>query len=44
MLTIGTTRGVLHAKTEHTLFNQYLLPTINVNDIVKEAVEIEFAQ
>lgn len=35
MLTIGTTRGVLHAKTENTLFNKFLLPTINVNDIIK---------
>lgn len=35
MLTIGTTRGILHAKTENTPFNKYLLPTINVNDIIK---------
>jgi hypothetical protein len=42
MLTIGTTRGVLHAKTENTPFNQYLLPTFNVNEIVTDAVTIEF--
>lgn len=35
MLTIGTTRGILHAKTENTPFNKFLLPTINVNDIIK---------
>lgn len=38
MLTIGTTRGVLHSKTENTLFNRFLLPTLNVNDLVKEDV------
>jgi len=42
MLAIGTTRGVLHAKTENKLFNQYLLPTLNVNDIVTEPTILEF--
>lgn len=35
MLTVGTTRGILHAKTENTCFNKYLLPTINVANIIK---------
>lgn len=35
-ITVGTTRGVLHAKTENTNFNKYFLPTINVNDFVNE--------
>jgi len=38
MLTIGTTRGVLHSKTENTPFNNFLLPTLNVNEIVKKDV------
>jgi len=38
MLTVGTTRGVLHAKTEKTPFNQLLLPTINVASMIKEDV------
>lgn len=38
MLTIGTTRGVLHSKTENTPFNSFLLPTLNVNELVKEDV------
>ncbi|MFV8342426.1 hypothetical protein [Flavobacterium sp. XS2P39] len=38
MLTIGTTRGVLHAKTEDTTFNQYVLPTTNVAEIIDEDV------
>ena len=35
-MTIGTTRGILHAKTEGTCFNKYVLPTINVTEIIKE--------
>jgi len=35
MLSIGTTRGVLHSKTENTIYNKFLLPTINVNDLIK---------
>lgn len=42
MLTIGTCRGVLHAKTENTEFNQYLLPAINVTELITESVTIEF--
>lgn len=38
MLTIGTTRGVLHSKTENTPFNNFLLPTLNVNELVKKDV------
>lgn len=41
VLTLGTSRGVLHAKTENTEFNSYILPTINVNNFVKEDVKIE---
>jgi len=38
VITIGTTRGVLHAKTENTRFNQYFLPTINLTDFVRNNV------
>jgi len=38
MLTIGTARGVLHSKTENTPFNEFLLPTLNVNELVKEDI------
>jgi hypothetical protein len=41
VITVGTTRGVLHAKTENTKFNKYFLPTINVNELVVE--DISFA-
>ena len=36
MITVGTTRGVLHAKTKDTKFNVFILPTINVAEMVKE--------
>lgn len=41
MLSIGTLRGVLHAKTENTPFNMFFLPTINVNDLVKEDITMK---
>lgn len=41
VLTIGTARGVLHSKTENTPFNKYFLPTINVNNLVKEDISIK---
>lgn len=36
VITVGTTRGILHAKTENTEFNQYHLPTVNVTEIITE--------
>jgi len=30
MIAVGTTRGVLHAKTENSTFNRFIVPTINV--------------
>jgi hypothetical protein len=42
MLSIGTVRGILHAKTENTPLNKFILPTINVNELVKEPVMVPF--
>lgn len=42
MLTVGTTRGILHAKTEGTCFNKYVLPTINVTEIIKSDASFTF--
>ena len=42
MLTIGTTRGILHAKIEGTPFYQYLVPLINVEELIKEDKALEF--
>lgn len=41
VLVIGTTRGILHAKTENTPFNRFFLPTINVAETIKEDVIID---
>lgn len=41
MLTVGTSRGVLHAKTEGTIFNEFVLPTINVVDMIKEPISFD---
>lgn len=35
VLTLGTLRGVLHAKTEGTEFNRFFIPTINVAELSK---------
>ena len=42
VLTIGSARGILHAKTEGTPFNEFLLPTIDVNNMLEEDVLFEF--
>jgi len=46
VLSVGTTRGVLHAKTEGTLFNMYVLPTWNLAEIIKDdwVVQVQIAQ
>jgi hypothetical protein len=36
MVAVGTARGALHAKTEGTRFNEFIVPTINVAEMVKE--------
>lgn len=40
MLTIGTLRGTLHCKTENTEFNKFILPTINIAELIKSDVEL----
>lgn len=42
MLTIGTSRGILHAKTEGTCYNKYVIPAINVTDIIKADASFSF--
>lgn len=36
MITVGTSRGILHSKTEATIFNKYILPTINVAQMIPD--------
>lgn len=44
VLTIGSTRGVLHAKTENTKFNEFILPTINVNDLITSDIALDLSK
>lgn len=41
MISISSVRGVLHAKTEGTEFNKYLLPTLDVTKMVKDDIEFD---
>lgn len=41
VITVGTARGIFHAKTENTPLNKYLIPTINVTNLVTEDIVIE---
>jgi hypothetical protein len=36
MISVGTVRGILHAKTENTDFNRFIVPTINVAERVNK--------
>lgn len=36
MISTGTTRGVLFAKTESTPFSKFIVPTLNVDEMIKE--------
>lgn len=40
MISTGTTRGILFAKTEGTLFSKFIIPTIDLTTMVK--VDAEF--
>jgi hypothetical protein len=36
MITVGTTRGVLYAKTENSPYSKYIVPTINVAEMIEK--------
>lgn len=38
MITVGTSRGILHTKTEGTVFNEYILPPLNVAEMIGEDI------
>lgn len=38
VITVGTARGILHAKTEGTEFNRFFLPPVNLKDMVPTEV------
>jgi hypothetical protein len=41
VITVGTTRGLLYAKTEGTQFSKYFVPLINVAEMIKEDAVFE---
>jgi hypothetical protein len=42
VLTVGTSRGILHSKTESTDFNKFIMPTLDVRKLIKEDISFEF--
>ena len=44
MITVGTVRGVLHAKTENTPFNKFFLPTLDITPMVKENLKFNLKE
>jgi len=42
VITVGTIRGILYEKTKDTIFKDYIIPPINLTDIIKEDIEIAF--
>jgi hypothetical protein len=41
MVTCGTARGILFAKTENTIFANIILPMLNLENLIKEDVLID---
>ncbi len=37
--TVGTLRGVLHSKTEGTIFNKYIIPPVDVTKLIKNDIK-----
>ena len=42
VITVGTIRGILYEKTKDSPFKDYIIPPINLTELIKEDVEIEF--
>lgn len=42
VLVVGTSRGVLHCKTENSEFNHIILPTIDVRKLIEKDIEFTF--
>jgi hypothetical protein len=40
-MTVSTARGVLHVKLEPTPFNSFLLPAMNVSEILKDDLQFD---
>jgi hypothetical protein len=40
-LVTGAARGILHAKTESTIFNKFVMPTVNLVDMIENDFVLE---
>jgi hypothetical protein len=40
-LVTGAARGVLHAKTDSTIFNKFVMPTVNLLDMIEDDFVLE---
>ncbi len=40
VIAVGTTRGILHEKTDGTRHNEFLLPTINLTEIIDNDIKL----
>lgn len=40
VLAVGTSRGILHTKTEGTPFNQYFIPIVDITEMITEDLKI----
>jgi hypothetical protein len=43
VLSIVNARGILHAKLEKSGFEQFILPAINVSDVIQKDVEFQIS-
>ncbi len=41
MITTGTSRGILFAKTESTQFSRFIIPTLNVTEMITTDIEFD---
>jgi hypothetical protein len=44
MITTGTSRGVLFAKTEGTQFSKFIVPTLNVAEMIQEDATFDIVE
>lgn len=44
MITTGTSRGILFAKTEGTQFSKFIAPTLNVSEMIQEDATFGIAE
>lgn len=43
VITVGTARGILHTKTEDTIYNKFILPAVNLQEALKEDIVFDLS-